>query len=116
MPSVLFQRRFNIRLQPAFKLRQAFEAQADVLHDAFVASVSHDVREFASRITQPTLLIAAERDDITPIEAERELARLFANAALVEIADVGHLIHYETPAPAAAAIRTFLGLDEPDTR
>ncbi|MEO2119082.1 MAG: alpha/beta hydrolase, partial [Microbacterium sp.] len=91
-------------------------ADRDVLHDAFVASVSHDVREFASRITQPTLLIAAERDDITPIEAERELARLFANAALVEIADVGHLIHYETPAPAAAAIRTFLGLDEPDTR
>lgn len=83
-------------------------ADRDVLHDAFVASVSHDVREFAPAIAQPTLLIAAQKDDITPIEAERRLATLFADATLVEIADVGHLIHYETPAEAAAAIRQFV--------
>ncbi len=83
-------------------------ADRDVLRDAFVASVSHDVREFASRIEVPTLLIAAERDDITPIEAERVLATEFADAELVEIAHVGHLIHYETPAEAAGAIRRFL--------
>lgn len=83
-------------------------ADRDVLHDAFVASVSHDVREFAPRIEQPTLLVAAQRDDITPIEAERHLATLFPQAELVEIPDVGHLIHYETPAEAADAIRRFL--------
>lgn len=91
-------------------------ADRDVLHDAFVASVSHDVREFAPRIAQPTLLIAAVRDDITPIEAERHLATLFADAELVEIPDVGHLIHYETPQPAAAAIRRFLSPSARDTR
>ncbi|KAB1864632.1 alpha/beta fold hydrolase [Microbacterium algeriense] len=80
----------------------------DVLRDAFVASVSHDVREFAPAIQAPTLLVAAERDDITPIEAERTLATLFPDASLVEIAHVGHLIHYETPAEAAGAIRRFL--------
>ena len=80
----------------------------DVLRDAFVASVSHDVREFAPAIDVPTLLVAAERDDITPIEAERTLATLFPDAALVEIAHVGHLIHYETPAEAAGAVRRFL--------
>ncbi|MER7797797.1 alpha/beta hydrolase [Microbacterium sp. NPDC096154] len=83
-------------------------ADRDVLHDAFVTSVSHDVSEYAERITVPTLLIAADRDDITPIEAERVLAKRFADAALVEIADVGHLIHYEKPAEAAAAIRDWL--------
>lgn len=83
-------------------------ADRDVLRDAFVASVSHDVREFAPRIDVPTLLIAAQQDDITPIEAERHLATLFGDAELVEIADVGHLIHYETPAEAAGAIRRFL--------
>lgn len=83
-------------------------ADRDVLRDAFVASVSHDVREFAPRIAQPTLLVAAQRDDITPIEAERRLATLFPQAELVEIPDVGHLIHYETPAEAADAIRRFL--------
>ncbi|PZU27641.1 MAG: alpha/beta hydrolase, partial [Microbacterium sp.] len=64
----------------------------DVLHEGFVASVSNDVRRFAPGIAQPTLLIAAEKDDITPIEAERHLQTLFPRAELVEIPDVGHLI------------------------
>lgn len=88
----------------------------DVLHDAFVASVSHDVSEFAVRIAQPTLLIAAQKDDITPIEAERRLARLLPDAELVEIPGVGHLIHYETPEPAAAAIRRFVSPSAGGTR
>ena len=88
-------------------------ADRDVLHDAFVASVSNDVRAFAPRIAQPTLLVAAQKDDITPIEAERHLATLFPSAELVEIPEVGHLIHYETPAPAAEAIRRFLAPSEP---
>lgn len=83
-------------------------ADRDVLRDAFVASVSHDVRAFAEKIDTPTLLIAAQKDDITPIEAERRLAGMFSNAELVEIADVGHLIHYETPEEAAGAVRRFL--------
>jgi len=83
-------------------------ADRDVLRDAFVASVSHDVRAFAPEIDVPTLLVAAQQDDITPIEAERRLAGMFPDAELVEIADVGHLIHYETPAEAAGAVRRFL--------
>ncbi len=83
-------------------------ADREVLREAFVTSVSHDVREFAPRIAVPTLLVAAQRDDITPIEAERALVTLFPDASLVEIAHVGHLIHYETPAEAAGAIRRFL--------
>ncbi len=89
-------------------------ADRDVLSEAFVTSVSHDVRASAPRIRQRTLLIAAELDDITPIEAERELHRLFPDADLVEIAAVGHLIHYETPRPAAEAITRFLSEDAPD--
>lgn len=86
-------------------------ADRDVLHEAFVTSVSHDVRAFAPRIAVPTLLVAADKDDITPIEAERHLATLFPDARLVEIPEVGHLIHYETPAAAAVAIRDFLAAD-----
>ncbi len=91
-------------------------ADRDVLRDAFVASVSNDVRVYAPRIGQPTLLVAAQRDDITPIEAERHLATLFPDAELVEISDVGHLIHYETPEPAADAVMRFLSPSEPGTR
>ncbi|WP_119697566.1 alpha/beta fold hydrolase [Microbacterium halotolerans] len=80
----------------------------DVLREAFVASVSHDVTEFAPRIDVPTLMIAADRDDITHIEAERALRDEFPRATLVELSGVGHLIHYEKPGEAADAIRSFL--------
>ena len=83
-------------------------ADRDVLRDAFVASVSHDVREFAGGIRVPTLLIAAQQDQITPIEAERALAAMFEDARLHEIAGVGHLVHYETPAETAGAVVRFL--------
>lgn len=91
-------------------------ADRDVLRDAFVTSVSNDVRAFAPRIAQPTLLIAAVQDDITPIEAERRLVELFADAELVEIDGVGHLIHYEKPLEAASAIRRSLGPSAAGTR
>lgn len=83
-------------------------ATRDMLLEAFRASVSHDVSEFAAAVTAPTLLVAAVDDDITSIARQRELVTAFPNARLVEIPDVGHLIHYETPETAAAAIREFL--------
>jgi len=83
-------------------------ANRDMLLEAFRASVSHDVSEFAPRVTPPTLLIAAVDDDITPIAMQRRLVTLFPTAQLVEIPDVGHLIHYETPRTAAEAIEAFL--------
>lgn len=86
-------------------------ADRDTLLEAFRASVSHDVSEYAADIPVPTLLIAADRDDITPIEAERALVRRFPDARLAEIEGVGHLIHYEKPAPAADHIRGFVNAE-----
>ncbi|QIZ98840.1 alpha/beta hydrolase [Leifsonia sp. PS1209] len=80
----------------------------DVVLDAFTASVSHDVSEYAARIPERTLLVAAQKDDITPISAQYRLQKLFPDARLVVIPGVGHLIHYETPAEAARAIEDFL--------
>lgn len=80
----------------------------DTVVEAFDASISADVSEFAARISVPTLLVAAERDDITPVSAQYELQRTFPNASLRVLTDVGHLIHYEVPGPAADAIRDFI--------
>ena len=87
-----------------------FSAFSDrrVVLQAFRASVAHDVSEYATRIAEPTLLVAAVDDDITPIAAERRLRGIFPDARLVEIPDVGHLIHYEKPMEAAGAIEAFL--------
>lgn len=85
----------------------AFASRQSLL-EAFRTSVSHDVSEFAASIPQQTLLVVADRDDITPLEAQQRLVQLFADAELAVIEGVGHLIHYEKPVEAAAAIREFL--------
>lgn len=85
----------------------AFSNRSVVL-EAFRASVSHDVSEYATVIEPRTLLIAADRDDITPVAAQYTLQKLFPAAQLHVINGVGHLIHYEKPAEAAEQIRTLL--------
>jgi pimeloyl-ACP methyl ester carboxylesterase len=80
----------------------AFADRTSVL-EAFRTSVTHDVSEYADRITVPVLLIAAERDDITAVPEQRALAERLRDAELVVIPRVGHLVHYETPAAAAEA-------------
>jgi pimeloyl-ACP methyl ester carboxylesterase len=83
-------------------------ASRRVVLEAFKASVSNDVSMVARRIAVPTLLVAAERDDITPVAAQHRLTTLFADAELEIIPSVGHLIHYEVPEAAAAYIESFL--------
>lgn len=80
----------------------------DTVIEAFYASVSTDVSAFAERISVPTLLVAAELDDITPVSAQYGLQRTLPDARLRVIGGVGHLIHYETPIPAAEAIADFV--------
>jgi len=79
-----------------------------VVLEAFRASVSSDASTYAPRVGVPVLLVAAERDDITPVAAQHRLRALFADARLEVIPRVGHLIHYETPGEAAGFIRSFL--------
>lgn len=85
----------------------AFATRQSLL-EAFRASVSHDVSEYAAAITPSTLLVVADEDDITPLAAQEHLVTLFPDARLDVITGVGHLIHYEKPVEAAAAIRAFL--------
>jgi pimeloyl-ACP methyl ester carboxylesterase len=87
-----------------------FSAFADrtVVLEAFTASVSSDVSEYADSIDTRTLLIAAEKDDITPVAAQVSLCAQFRDAQLHVIPGVGHLIHYEVPEAAAVQLRRFL--------
>jgi len=81
---------------------------AAALSQSFITSVSHNVRQSAPSITTKTLVIAGDKDDITPIHKQQELVLLFPEAELVVLKDVGHLTHYETPKQAAKAIKQFL--------
>ncbi|GLY66452.1 alpha/beta fold hydrolase [Amycolatopsis taiwanensis] len=87
-----------------------------VLDESFQASVTSTVADYADSLTTPTLMIAGETDEIAPLAGQYELAGRLADAELVVIPEVGHLVHYETPTPAADAIERFLGTPSPNTR
>jgi pimeloyl-ACP methyl ester carboxylesterase len=83
-------------------------ADRDTLLAAFRASTAHWVSEYAKDIHVPTLLIAAENDQITAVADEEKLAKLLPDGELHVIPGVGHLIHYEKPVEAAALIEKFV--------
>jgi pimeloyl-ACP methyl ester carboxylesterase len=84
-----------------------FAGRASLL-ESFHASIRHDVAEYAGEVKVPTLLVAAERDDIAPLPAQRALRQRFADARLVVVPGTGHLAHYETPAEVAEAVAGFV--------
>ncbi|WP_242088093.1 alpha/beta hydrolase [Curtobacterium sp. DN_7.5] len=86
----------------------AFSDRTSVL-EAFRTSVTHDVSEYADRIDVPVLMIAAEHDDITAVPEQQALEARLADAELVVVPGVGHLVHYETPAAAASAVLRRMG-------
>ena len=83
-------------------------ADRDSLLEAFKASVGSNVAEVARRLTLPVLLVAGEKDEIATLPDQHKLLPLLPDGTLEVIPGVGHLIHYETPEPAAGFIRRFL--------
>jgi len=78
------------------------------LTEGFEASLSTDVSAVADSLTMPTLVIAGEDDTVAPVHAARRLASRLPDVRYVELAGVGHLVHYERPVEAAAAIQSFM--------
>ena len=85
-------------------------ANRRVVLEAFRASVDHDVTEWAAQLDLPVHLVAAERDDITPVPAVERLAALLPDATMAVIPSVGHLVHYETPREAAVEVGRAAGV------
>jgi pimeloyl-ACP methyl ester carboxylesterase len=79
-----------------------------VATEGYDASISSDLSVMAPKIPSRVLVVAAELDDITAIEVQRQVVKLYPNAELVEIKGVGHLVHYEAPEKAAQYITGFL--------
>ena len=77
------------------------------LATAFDVSVAHTVSEVAKQLSMPMLVIAGDNDAIAPIAATRDFVARLPNAKFVELAGVGHLVHYERPDEAASAIMDF---------
>ena len=55
----------------------------------------------------PALVIAGTRDRVLPAQHSRRLADTFADAELIELADVGHVAMLERPDEVSAALAAF---------
>jgi pimeloyl-ACP methyl ester carboxylesterase len=83
-------------------------ATVEVATEGYDASISTDLSKLAPTISSPVLVIAATLDDITDIDSQRRVSKLYPHATYREIQGVGHLVHYEAPDQAAGYITQFL--------
>lgn len=83
-------------------------AAVRVATEGYEASISTDLSILAPHINKPVLIVAAELDDITDINSQREVALTYPNSVIREIDGVGHLVHYEAPDQAARFIGEFV--------
>jgi pimeloyl-ACP methyl ester carboxylesterase len=83
-------------------------ASVKVAVEGYDASISTDLSKLAAEITAPVLVVAATMDDITDIQAQRRVSKLYKQVTYREIEGVGHLVHYEAPQQAATFISQFL--------
>lgn len=86
------------------------------LIESFRASISHTVHEYVSALPPQTTIIAADRDDITPLAAQLSLAHRVHESRLVIVPAVGHLVHYEAAGVVAEVINEALPRETLKTR
>ncbi len=79
----------------------ALRGGLDILRDA-------DLRGELQHISQPTLVIAGERDKLTPPEASYYLAQAMPSARVVEVAGAAHAPFLSHPEIFVEQVKSFL--------
>mgnify|MGYP002359017683 FL=1 len=72
------------------------------------AYVEHDAADVLGSITVPTLIIAGDRDQLTPVAIAERMQRAIAGSRLVVFPGHSHLVQVGRPADVHAAIDGFL--------
>lgn len=78
------------------------------LLEAFESSNQSTIAQYKDDLHLPMLFIAGQKDDIASIKSQRALVAQLETAELVELENVGHIVHYEKPREAVAAVHEFL--------
>ncbi len=96
--------------RPVVEHGRSFLANTDpqVMFGDFTACHTFDISQELARIDQPTLIVAAEDDHLTPVKYGRFLADHIPNSQMVILPNAGHMMMVEQPTAVAAAIKEFL--------
>lgn len=79
-----------------------------VIKDDFLACDRFDVSRCLAEITAPTLVLAGEKDKMTPLSLSQELARGITESELAVIPGAGHMMLLEQPEGSADLIDAWL--------
>lgn len=82
-----------------------FQAASGVMRETFVRVVGEDLRDYARRVTVPTLLLWGDQDTDTPLWQGRLLEKLIPDAGLVVYVGAGHYSYLERLTQSARVMR-----------
>ncbi|MDI9886021.1 MULTISPECIES: alpha/beta fold hydrolase [Streptomyces] len=85
--------------RPVFSRRQMLRSRATWVHDAHWDSLA--------QVTCPTLVVRGLDGELGRAEAQ-EMVRVLARGQYAEVADAGHLVHYDQPEAWRAVVEPFL--------
>lgn len=68
-----------------------------------------DIRPLVEQIRCPVMIVAGRRDPVVPIQQARWLQQHVVGSQLLEVAEAGHLPHWEAADQVEAAIRAWMG-------
>ena len=80
----------------------------EVLAEAVVSYLDHDAWDVLPTITVPTLILAGDRDQLTPVATAERMHRAIPGSRLVVFPGHSHLVQVENPRAVHAAIDAFL--------
>jgi pimeloyl-ACP methyl ester carboxylesterase len=103
----IFSPKTSPRLVELVQKRMA-ETRPSVFYGDFLACNEFDLTEQLGQVSQPALIVCGEQDRMTPPRYARFLLDHLPNAALVMIAEAGHMVMLERPLDVADALQIFL--------
>ncbi|MBW0104412.1 alpha/beta fold hydrolase [Pseudonocardia sp. KRD291] len=87
--------------------------ESDLMAQLLAQDTRVDERPALARVAVPTLVLAAARDRICPVDRHEEMHALIPGSRLTVLDGIGHLIPVEAPAAAAEALEDWLGWPVP---
>jgi pimeloyl-ACP methyl ester carboxylesterase len=80
----------------------------ELLAEVVASYLEHDAFDVLPTITVPTLIVAADADQLTPVATAERMQRAIPNSRLVVFSGHSHLVQLERPGDVHAAIDAFL--------
>ncbi len=100
------------RIAPRFAEKRfgskEYRTLSPLMRESYKKIVNEDLREYAAKVTRPTLFINGGEDSETPLSSVRILQEKIAGSRLIVLNGCGHFAHLDNPLAFQLAVEEFL--------